>query len=121
MVRPGRLNKLLRSHLPGVNGQLPQDGHPGLDPVHAQRDLAEVFDAQGLLFGVVGGVVAADQVDGALRLDNSRSGHSLNSILLTFHNQGSVLKSAFSTNAQSRFASVVVDGVLGPLRLALHT
>ena len=29
--------------------------------------------------------------------------------------------SAFSTNAQSRFASVVVDGVLGPLRLARHT
>ena len=30
-------------------------------------------------------------------------------------------KSAFSTNAQSRFASVVVDGVLGPPRLAHHT
>ena len=30
-------------------------------------------------------------------------------------------KSAFSTNAQSRFASVVVDGVLGPPRLARHT
>ena len=29
--------------------------------------------------------------------------------------------SAFSTNAQSRFASVVVDGVLGPPRLARHT
>ena len=28
-----------------------------------------------------------------------------------------VKKSAFSTNAQSRFASVVVDGVLGPPRL----
>ena len=50
-----------------------------------------------------------------------RSGHLLNSILLTFQNQGSVSKSAFSTNAQSRFASVVVDGVLGPLRLARHT
>ena len=31
------------------------------------------------------------------------------------------VKSAFSTNAQSRFASVVVDGVLGPPRLARHT
>ena len=31
-----------------------------------------------------------------------------------------VKKSAFSTNAQSRFASVVLDSVLGPLRLA-HT
>ena len=31
------------------------------------------------------------------------------------------VKSAFSTNAQSRFASVVVDGVLGPPRLAGHT
>ena len=30
-------------------------------------------------------------------------------------------KSAFSTNAQSRFASVVVGGVLGPPRLARHT
>ena len=32
-----------------------------------------------------------------------------------------VFKSAFSTNALSRFASVVVDGVLGPPRLARHT
>ena len=31
------------------------------------------------------------------------------------------VKSAFSTNAQSRFASVVVDSVLGPPRLARHT
>ena len=31
------------------------------------------------------------------------------------------LKSAFSTNAQSRFASFVVDGVLGPPRLGRHT
>ena len=30
-------------------------------------------------------------------------------------------KSVFSTNAQSRFASVVVDGVLGPPRLTRHT
>ena len=29
--------------------------------------------------------------------------------------------SAFSTNIQSRFASVVLDSVLGPLRLAWHT
>ena len=29
--------------------------------------------------------------------------------------------SVFSTNAKSRFASVVVDGVLGPLRLARQT
>ena len=29
--------------------------------------------------------------------------------------------SAFSTNVQSRFASVVIDGVLGPPRLARHT
>ena len=29
--------------------------------------------------------------------------------------------SAFSTNAQSKFASVVLDGVLGPLRPAHHT
>ena len=44
----------------------------------------------------------------------TRSGQKLNSILLTFQNQGSVVKSAFSTNAQSRFASVVVEGDLGP-------
>ena len=43
------------------------------------------------------------------------------SILLTFHNQGLVGKSAFSTNKQSKLASVVVDGVLGPPRLARHT
>ena len=30
-------------------------------------------------------------------------------------------KSAFSTNVSKRFASVVVDGVLGPQRLARHT
>ena len=29
---------------------------------------------------------------------------------------GKMKTSAFSTNTQSRFASVVVDGVLGPLR-----
>ena len=51
----------------------------------------------------------------------SRSGHQLNYILFTFHNQGSVVKSAFSTNAQSRFASAVLDGVLGPPRLVWHT
>ena len=60
-------------------------------------------------------------VFGCLRLVACRSGHYLNSILLTFQNQGSVRKSAFSTNAQSRFASVGVDGVLGPPRLAQHT
>ena len=32
-----------------------------------------------------------------------------------------MVESAFSTNAQSRFASVVVGGVLGPPRLARHT
>ena len=49
------------------------------------------------------------------------SGHYLNSILLTFHNQGSVNKGAFLTNAQSRFASVAFDGVLGTQHLARHT
>ena len=48
--------------------------------------------------------------------DDSRSGHQLNSILLTFQNQESMYKSAFSTNAQSRFASVVVDGMSWDLR-----
>ena len=33
-----------------------------------------------------------------------RSGHKLNSILLTFHNHGSMQKSAFSTDAQTKFA-----------------
>ena len=33
---------------------------------------------------------------------------------------GTTKTSVFSTNAQSRFASVVADGVLGPLRLARH-
>ena len=36
-----------------------------------------------------------------------RSCHELISILLAFHNQGSVEKVVFSTNAQSRFATVV--------------
>ena len=46
-----------------------------------------------------------------------RSGHKLDSIQLAFHNQGLACKSgksAFSTNAQSRFASAVFDGVLRP-------
>ena len=47
---------------------------------------------------------------------NGRSGHLLNS--LTFLNQGSLCKGAFSTDAQSRFASAVVDSVLGPPHLA---
>ena len=48
--------------------------------------------------------------------------NSIDSIVLTFQNQGSVLKkSAFSTNAQSRFASTVFDSVLGFLRLVRHT
>ena len=51
----------------------------------------------------------------------TRSGQKLNSILLTFQNQRLMYKSAFSTNAQSRFASVVVDSDLGPPRLARHT
>ena len=37
-----------------------------------------------------------------------RSDHELYSILLTLLNQGSVCKSALSTNAQSRFALAVV-------------
>ena len=34
---------------------------------------------------------------------------------------GTTKRSVFSTNAQSRFASFVLDTVLGPPRLALHT
>ena len=44
----------------------------------------------------------------------TRCGYQLKSILLTFHSQGSVVKSALSTNAKSRFVSDVFDGVLGP-------
>ena len=55
-----------------------------------------------------------------IALVNIRSaGHQLNSILLTFQNQGSMYKSGFSTNAQSRFASVVFDGVSAPLTVFL--
>ena len=51
------------------------------------------------------------------------SGLVTNSILfcLLFTIEDRCRESAFSTNAQSRFASVVVDGVLGPLRLARDT
>ena len=34
---------------------------------------------------------------------------------------GTMKTGAFSTNAQSKFASIVLDGVLGPPRLAQHT
>ena len=36
-------------------------------------------------------------------------------------NFGTTKRRAFSTNAQSRFTMGVLDGVLGPLRLAQHT
>ena len=42
------------------------------------------------------------------------SGYKLNSIMLSFYNQGSVTKSAFPTNSQSRLVSAVFYGVLGP-------
>ena len=38
--------------------------------------------------------------------------HNSTSIPKTFHNQGSVKRGAFSTNAQSRFMSAVLDGDL---------
>ena len=69
----------------------------------------------------VNGFLAAEgPVAGRLKAA-ARSGHELNSILLTFQIQGLMYKSVFSTNAHSRFASVVVDCVLGPPRLARHT
>ena len=34
---------------------------------------------------------------------------------------GTTKRRAFFTNAQSRFATVVLEGVLGPLRLQRHT
>ena len=49
-----------------------------------------------------------------VRLAPSRSARQLISILLTFRNKGAVLKSAFSTNSQSLFVSVIFDNVLGP-------
>ena len=61
--------------------------------------------------------VAVESVPGAV------GGPVTNSILFCWHftinNRCQI--SAFSTNAQSRFASVVVNGVLGPPRLARHT
>ena len=42
-------------------------------------------------------------------------------ILLTFHKQGSVCNSAFSTNAQTMSASAIFNGVLGTPRPARHT
>ena len=58
---------------------------------------------------------------GSLGDDPGLVTNSIDYILLTFHNQGSVLKSVFSTNAQSRFAPAVFDSVLGPPRLSRHT
>ena len=50
----------------------------------------------------------------------NRSVHLLNFILLTFRNQGSVYKNAFSSNAQSRSLSVVFDGVLISISVVLE-
>ena len=53
----------------------------------------------------------------------TRPGLVTNSILFCwlFKIKDRCKKSAYSTNAQSRFASVVVDGILGPSRLERHT
>ena len=53
----------------------------------------------------------------ALHLGCLRSGHLLNYIFFDFYNQGSVWKLCFSTNAQSRVASMVML----PLPLALRS
>ena len=71
------------------------------------------------LLAVAGSCFKAWPPSWSLILVLTRSGHKL--ISVDFHNQGLVQKSASSTNAHSRFASVVVDGVLGPPRLGRHT
>ena len=43
------------------------------------------------------------------------------SILVALPIFGTSKTSAFSTNAKSTFATVVLDGVLGPRRLERHT
>ena len=53
--------------------------------------------------------------------DYSRSDHKLDSILLTFQNQGMVLKSALSTNTQSRFLSPIFDSIFGHHCPTRHT
>ena len=70
---------------------------------------------------VVVHVPPVGQLEDQVELGGGRSGHLLNSILLTFHNHGLVVKGAFSTTTQSRFASAVLDGVQGPLRLEGHS
>ena len=48
-----------------------------------------------------------------------RSGHQLISILLTSQSRIVVKKGVF-TNTLSKFASAVIDGVIGPPRLVQH-
>ena len=46
-----------------------------------------------------------------------RSGYQVNSMMLDFYNQALKRKKCVYANTQSRFASVVLVGVLGPPRL----
>ena len=107
----------------GCDGGGYPSGSDGVERGHAGEDVTLAHRVQHAVVMVVRlGGLQGDQAVSKIKIDTkyTRSGHQLNSILLTFLNQGSE-RSAFSTNAQSRFASVVVDGVLGPLRLARHT
>ena len=63
----------------------------------------------------------ASEVALAVVCSDNRSSHKHNSILLAFYNPNHCEKGVFFANTQFRFASVVLDAVLGPPRLARHT
>ena len=98
-----------RLSLDGV-GLLNQVPGPGLGRPQLSLHLhASVVHLLGLPPNVVKGCSGQHQVTNSI------------TILLAFDNQGSTCKSIFNTIAQSRFAEVGLDGVLGPPRRAQYT
>ena len=86
------------------------------EDVAAQSDDwgVEFFEADRAIFG-------GSVLDEISQLLSQQVGSLTQFYLVNFSNSGIGKKDAVSTNALSRFVSVVVDGVLGPPRLARHT
>ena len=63
----------------------------------------------------------ASEVALAVVCSDNRSSHKHNFILSAFLQSGYSEEGVYLANTQSRFASVVFDGVLGPPCLARHT
>ena len=107
----GRDQRRVTTLLDDVNGDKGV-GEEGRGPVVEHPDLKMVV-GDHLVVVFVGGCSQGPVLDQVWSLTQFYS--------VDFSRSRISVKSAFSTKAQSRFASVVVDGVLGPPCLARHT